>query len=91
MCTLTLVRQKKRLLITMNRDDLIERPEKPLATLNDSNTSSVYGPVDELSGGTWCGLNEHGVSAYLLNRYDHYTHNATQSRGLIIPQCLSLG
>jgi len=54
------------------------------------NTDRCF-PTDEMSGGTWCGINTYGLVFCLLNRYDApklKTANLT-SRGALIPHALS--
>lgn len=69
MCTLTLVREGPRLLLTMNRDDAAARAEAP-PSLQRRDGVRLIAPVDLQAGGTWIGVNEYGVAACLLNRYD---------------------
>lgn len=68
----------------MNRDDLITRPEGPPT---DQTTDGIrfVSPVDLQSGGTWIGLNEAGLTACLLNRYDTALPSYKVSRGAIVP------
>ncbi|MFN3464837.1 MAG: NRDE family protein [Terricaulis sp.] len=69
MCTLTILRENSRLLVTMNRDDIATREEAPPHVWPNTDPDFVA-PRDELAGGTWIGVNRHGVIACLLNRYD---------------------
>ncbi|MBC7769836.1 MAG: NRDE family protein [Phycisphaerales bacterium] len=69
MCTLTVLRESNRLLVTMNRDDIAAREEAPPAQSSTAEATFVA-PRDLQAGGTWIGVNSHGVIACLLNRYD---------------------
>lgn len=69
MCTLTILREADRLLVTMNRDDVGAREEAP-PTLWPNTQPAFAAPKDMQAGGTWIGVNAHGVIACLLNRYD---------------------
>ncbi len=87
MCTLTVVGSQGQCLITMNRDDLIDRPEAPPIRPADGS-SQVLAPIDLKSGGTWIGLNSFGIVACLLNRYDRPAPINARSRGAIVPEAL---
>lgn len=69
MCTLTVLREPSRLLVTMNRDDLAARPEAAPELWPNADPAFVA-PRDLQAGGTWIGVNAPGVVACLLNRYD---------------------
>lgn len=69
MCTVTIVREHQRLLVTMNRDDAATREEAP-PTHWPNEATAFAAPKDLQAGGTWIGLNRYGVIACLLNRYD---------------------
>jgi uncharacterized protein with NRDE domain len=69
MCTLTILREQDRVLVTMNRDDIAARPEAAPAIWSNTEPSFAA-PQDLQAGGTWIGVNAHGVIACLLNRYD---------------------
>jgi uncharacterized protein with NRDE domain len=87
MCTLTILRQRGNTLITMNRDDLIARAEAPPAFLG-TVPAKIIAPLDLKAGGTWIGLNQHGLVACLLNRYDAAPPADARSRGNIVPHAL---
>ena len=55
------------LLIGANRDEFLTRPAIPMSVLQDAGPR-VLGGRDELAGGTWLAVNEHGVVAGLTNR-----------------------
>ncbi len=55
------------LIVGANRDEVLERPSTPVTVL-DAGPPRVLGGRDELSGGTWLAVNEHGVCAALTNQ-----------------------
>ncbi|MSO85054.1 MAG: hypothetical protein EXR02_02300 [Rhodospirillales bacterium] len=55
------------LILAANRDEMIARPWVPPARHWPDRPRVVAGR-DELAGGTWLGLNDHGVVAAVLNR-----------------------
>lgn len=89
MCTLTAFQAGKKFIITMNRDENINRPEGALV-----KTSQLLFPSDLPSSGTWFGVNQQATVMTLLNRY-HDVNPALaestkkKSRGLIIPAALA--
>jgi uncharacterized protein with NRDE domain len=69
MCTLVFyfhVFPEYPIVIGANRDELLTRPSAPPLQLRSDPW--VYGGQDLVSGGTWLGINEHGVVAAILNR-----------------------
>ncbi len=86
MCTLTILREGPRLLVTMNRDDIAAREEAPPALWR--NAAPVFAaPRDLQAGGTWISVNADGVIACLLNRYDPAPVGRI-SRGAIVPEAM---
>jgi hypothetical protein len=70
MCTVVILRRPGHewpLLIGANRDEMRTRPWRPPARHWPDRPEAVGG-LDELAGGTWLGLNDHGVLAAILNR-----------------------
>jgi uncharacterized protein with NRDE domain len=55
------------LIVGANRDEVLERPSTAVTVL-DGGPPRVLGGRDELSGGTWLAVNEHGVCAGLTNQ-----------------------
>lgn len=53
--------------IGANRDEMRDRPWRPPGRHWPDRPDVVAG-IDELAGGTWLGLNDHGVVAGILNR-----------------------
>ncbi len=86
MCTLTVHRDDRRVLVTMNRDDSAAREEVP-PTLWESAEYPFVAPRDLQAGGTWIGVNCHGVVACLLNRYDA-APAGRMSRGKIVLEAM---
>ena len=71
MCTLILLRRPGHewpLLLAANRDEMIGRPWRPPAR-HWPDRPEVMAGLDELAGGSWLGLNDHGVVAGILNRF----------------------
>jgi uncharacterized protein with NRDE domain len=71
MCTLILLRRPGHdwpVIIAANRDEMIDRPARPPARHWPDRPEVVAG-LDELAGGSWLGLNDHGVVAGILNRF----------------------
>lgn len=70
MCTLVLLRRPAErwpLIVAANRDEMAGRPWLPPARHWPDRPEVVAG-LDELAGGSWLGLNDHGVVAAVLNR-----------------------
>jgi len=70
MCTLVLLRRPGHewpVVLAANRDEMIDRPAQPPARHWPDRPEVVAGR-DELAGGSWLGLNDHGVVAGILNR-----------------------
>ena len=55
------------LLIAANRDEMYQRPADPITVLRAAQPR-ILGGRDELAGGTWLAVNEHGVVAGLTNQ-----------------------
>ena len=55
------------LVVGANRDELLERPSTAVTVLH-RGPPRIVGGRDELSGGTWLAVNEHGVCAGLTNQ-----------------------
>ncbi len=69
MCTITVHREEKSLLVTMNRDEAKTRAEERPPELREEAGVSWLGPADGNRGGTWMGVSDHGVVACLMNLY----------------------
>lgn len=68
------------LLVAANRDELYQRPADPITVLRDA-APRILGGRDELAGGTWLAVNEHGVVAGLTNQPITARDPARRSRG----------
>lgn len=55
------------LIVAANRDERLDRPAVPITVLRESGPR-ILGGRDELAGGTWLAVNEHGVVAGLTNQ-----------------------
>ena len=70
MCLLVVASQvvaEEPLIVGANRDEVLDRPSTSVTVL-DEGPPRVVGGRDELSGGTWLAVNEHGVCAGLTNQ-----------------------
>src|SRR5690348_1449684 len=91
MCTLVILRRPDHrwpVLIGANRDEMIDRPWRPPGRHWPDRPEVVAG-LDELAGGSWLGLNDHGVVAGILNRRDSLGPEAgKRSRGELVLEAL---
>ena len=55
------------LIVAANRDERLDRPAVPMTVLREREPR-ILGGRDELAGGTWLAVNEHGVVAGLTNQ-----------------------
>jgi len=55
------------LIVAANRDERLDRPAVPMTVLRERDPR-ILGGRDELAGGTWLAVNEHGVVAGLTNQ-----------------------
>ena len=55
------------LIVGANRDEFLDRPATAITVLS-AGPPRILGGRDELSGGTWLAVNEHGVCAGLTNQ-----------------------
>src|SRR5215510_12270252 len=78
-------------IIAANRDEHFDRPTAPSALW--STNPKILAGKDLLAGGTWLGVNEHGLVVGILNRRSSGGPdpiNKTRSRGLFCLDLLSL-
>lgn len=91
MCTLVILRRTDSpwpLLVAANRDELRTRPWRPPGRHWPDRADVVAG-LDELAGGSWLGLNDHGVVAGILNRVGTLGPAAgKRSRGELVLEAL---
>ncbi|HUJ24925.1 MAG TPA: NRDE family protein [Myxococcales bacterium] len=84
MCTLALlVRPGELLAASGNRNELLARPASGLAV-----RGGVLAPRDELAGGSWLGLNRHGLFVCVTNRHGAMIDPSRKSRGLLVMEAL---
>lgn len=91
MCTLVLLRRPGNdwpVLIAANRDEMQARPSKSPARHWPDRPETIAG-LDELSGGSWLGLNDHGLVAGILNRQGSLgPADGKRSRGEVVLEAL---
>lgn len=75
------------LVVAANRDEYRDRPSEGPA-LRDGPAGTVAAPRDLRAGGTWLGVNRHGVFAALTNRPTACTDVTRRSRGLLVMDAL---
>jgi uncharacterized protein with NRDE domain len=76
------------LVIAANRDEFVDRAaEGP--SLRDEAGVRIVAPRDVRAGGTWLGVNAHGVFAALTNRRSVEPDPARRSRGLLVLDALA--
>lgn len=91
MCTLVVVLgvwPELPLLVAANRDERRGRPVWAPAEYSVSSTR-VFGPRDAEAGGTWLGVNEHGLFAGITNRFGAAPVPGRRSRGLLVTDALA--
>ncbi len=90
-CTLILLRRPGHgwpVLIAANRDEMGDRPWRPPGRHWSDRPETVAG-MDALAGGSWLGINDHGVAAGLLNRRDTLGPDSRlRSRGELVLEAL---
>lgn len=91
MCSLILQRQSGQewpLLLAANRDERLSRPSRPPAR-HWPEWPEVVAGLDELAGGSWLGLNDHGLIAAVLDRAGSLgPQTRTRSRGELVLEAL---
>lgn len=92
MCTLSLVLARSSrhpLIVAANRDESLSRPADPPHLWTERRPRLVAGR-DQQAGGTWMGLNEHGVFAGLTNLWDGNPPDPSRrSRGELVLDILA--
>ena len=91
MCTVILLRRPGHawpLVLAANRDEMRDRPWTAPGRLWPDRSEVVAGR-DDLAGGSWLGLNDHGVVAAMLNRHGTLGPQAgKRSRGELVLEAL---
>lgn len=91
MCTLIVLHRcfdAAPLVVAANRDEFFGRPAEGPA-LRETTHGKMVAPRDERAGGTWLGLNEHGLFAAITNRRCESPDPKRRSRGLIVLDALN--
>jgi uncharacterized protein with NRDE domain len=91
MCTLVILRRPGEawpVILGANRDEMSDRPWRPPARHWEDRPEVTAG-LDELSGGSWMGVNKDGLVAAVLNRYGTLGPQAgKRSRGELVLEAL---
>jgi hypothetical protein len=91
MCTLVILRRPEHpwpVMIAANRDEMVDRPWQPPAR-HWPDRPEIVGGLDVLAGGSWLGVNSHGVAAGILNRLGSLGPLAgRRSRGELVLEAL---
>lgn len=91
MCTLliaTRVWPDAPLVVGANRDERLGRPSQG-PQLHTQAGVKFFAPRDLQSGGTWLGINAHGVFVAITNRFVGRAPSAPRSRGLLVLDALA--
>ncbi len=84
MCILAIQYKKTEnapILLAANREEYYERPSYPPRI--QSGKPRVICGIDRKSGGTWFGVNQHGLVVTVVNRPLRFTPDEPRSRGLL--------
>lgn len=87
MCVLALLlspSSRRSLIVAANRDEFTDRPSGPPQALEPG----IVGGKDLRAGGTWLGVNRHGVFVAVTNRRTPPRTDAGLSRGLLALEAL---
>jgi uncharacterized protein with NRDE domain len=91
MCSIVVLRRPSAdwpLVFAGNRDEMRDRPWLPPGR-HWPDRPEVVAPQDELAGGSWVGVNDHGVLACVLNRYNSLgPAPGKRSRGELVLEAL---
>lgn len=90
MCTVVLATRQRRglpLALAMNRDEKLDRPAAPPE--RREGPVPYVAPRDLTAGGTWLGVNAHGVVAAITNRFGRKPDPSRRSRGLLVTDALA--
>lgn len=92
MCTIIVARRSEPdqpLLVGANRNEFLNRPASPPSLRKTASGSvEMLAPRDDRAGGTWLGINEHGLFVGLTNRFGPPTHAGRRSRGELVSLAL---
>ncbi len=90
MCLIALsfsARQDRPLLVAANREEAFHRPA--LAPHLQPGQPRVVCGIDQTAGGTWLGVNQHGLMVAVTNRPKRIVPLAPRSRGLVCRELLT--
>ncbi|WP_299392613.1 NRDE family protein [Pelagibius sp.] len=91
MCTLVLLRRPDHpwpLLMAANRDEMADRPWAPPGR-HWADRPEVVAGLDRTGGGSWLGVNDHGLAAAILNRRGSLgPADGKRSRGELVLEAL---
>jgi hypothetical protein len=79
-------REDHPLVLLANRDEYFDRPFEAPRVLDEDH--GIVAPRDLRGGGTWFGVNRHGVVAALTNRRGESVDEGVRSRGLLVLDAL---
>lgn len=89
MCTLVLAHRclpGVRLAVAANRDEMLARAAS--GPRLHPGPPPVLMPRDEVAGGTWLGLNSHGLFVGITNRFGRPADRSRRSRGALVVEAL---
>jgi len=92
MCTMAILFKAARntpVLVAANREERFDRPTLPPKI--QSGTPRVVCGIDRKAGGTWLGVNQHGLVAAVTNRPKTLVPSDPRSRGLLCRELLDVG
>jgi uncharacterized protein with NRDE domain len=87
MCTVSFIKTDTKIIITSNRDEMVNRPSAIAPKKYSVNGKNVIYPKDPKAGGTWFVVDKKGTVLVLLNGADEkhtIKLNYRKSRGLIV-------
>jgi uncharacterized protein with NRDE domain len=73
--------------IAANRDEQLDRPAQTFTMR--AGRPSIFAPRDLEAGGTWIGVNEHGLVAAITNRFGANSGDSRRSRGELVMLALT--
>ena len=76
------------ILVAQNREERFDRPSQPPRI--QSGRPRVVCGIDRKAGGTWFGVNQHGMFAAVANRPKRSTPPEARSRGLLCRELLGV-
>jgi len=91
MCVMAILYKTARntpILVAANREERVERPT--VAPKIQSGKPRVVCGIDQQAGGTWLGVNQHGMLAAVTNRPKRVVPPDPRSRGLLCRELLAI-